>query len=190
MPLSKPSPRQHNHTRHIECKGFLREDGLWDIEGRITDTKTYSFSNHDREGIHAGENIHDMSVRITLDKEFVIIDAEASIDSSPFSICPGIAHTYKSLIGLDIKPGWRKDVIVRFGREKGCTHINELLLGVMATTAYQTLSGSTVKSSDTQKSLNASRLVNTCHALSSNSSVVQRQWPDEYTGTPIESGEI
>ena len=35
MPLSKPAPRKHIHTREIKCLGFEREDGLWDIEGRL-----------------------------------------------------------------------------------------------------------------------------------------------------------
>ena len=36
MPLSPPVGRQHLHTRRITCQGFYRDDGLWDIEGRIT----------------------------------------------------------------------------------------------------------------------------------------------------------
>ncbi len=37
MPLSPPIGRQHLHTRRVVCQGFFRDDGLWDIEGRITD---------------------------------------------------------------------------------------------------------------------------------------------------------
>jgi len=37
MPLSPPVGRQHLHTRRVVCQGFFRDDGLWDIEGRITD---------------------------------------------------------------------------------------------------------------------------------------------------------
>ena len=190
MPLSKPAKREHRHTRDIKCNGYLREDGLWDIEGHIIDTKNYSFSNHDRDGINAGEHIHNMSIRLTIDGEFVIHDAEVATDASPFTVCPGITHAYKSLVGLQIKGGWRKDVLARFGRAKGCTHITELLLGSMATTAYQSLGGSSLKSTDTEKGNSPTRLVNSCHALSSDSQVVQRQWPELYTGIPEESGEI
>src|SRR6185503_19700597 len=41
MSLSAPAPRRHLHTRSITCEGFARDDGLWDIEARIVDTKTY-----------------------------------------------------------------------------------------------------------------------------------------------------
>ncbi len=41
MPLSAPAPRQLMHNRAIECRGYQREDGMWDIEGHLVDTKTY-----------------------------------------------------------------------------------------------------------------------------------------------------
>ena len=41
MPLSTSAPRQLMHNRAIECRGYQREDGLWDIEGHLVDTKTY-----------------------------------------------------------------------------------------------------------------------------------------------------
>ncbi len=38
MPLSPPAAsREHIHTRVVECRGYRRDDGLWDIEGHITD---------------------------------------------------------------------------------------------------------------------------------------------------------
>ena len=43
MPLSESAARQAIHDRHVHCAGLRREDGLWDIEGHIRDTKTYSF---------------------------------------------------------------------------------------------------------------------------------------------------
>jgi hypothetical protein len=190
MPLSKPAKREHIHTRQIQCKAYLRDDKLWDVEGHITDVKTYSFPNHDRDGISAGEHIHDMSIRLTLDGDFLIHAAEVIIDAGPTHICAGITHAYQSLVGVRIQQGWRKEVLSRFGRVKGCTHVTELLLGSIATTAYQALGGSSLKASEKQTAINATRLINTCHALSSDGPVAQRQWPELYTGTPEEAGEI
>ena len=48
MPLSDPAPRQLLHLRDIELRGFQRDDGLFDIEARLTDTKSYAFANIDR----------------------------------------------------------------------------------------------------------------------------------------------
>ena len=41
--MSLPEPklsRALRHVRNIEAQAFEREDGLWDIDTRITDTKT------------------------------------------------------------------------------------------------------------------------------------------------------
>lgn len=182
MPLSKPASRQHVHTRNIQCLGFHRDDGLWDIEARLTDTKTYSFGNHDRGGINAGEAIHDMLIRITLDGDFVIQNAEAVTVSGPFSICPAVNSAFHQLVGLQIARGWRKSVLQRFGGVKGCTHLTELMLGPIATTAFQTIRGSREGAEGPDKETTASRIVDTCHALASDGVVVRREWPDLYTG--------
>ena len=178
MPLSKPAPRQHVHTREIRCLGYKRDDGLWDIEARITDAKTYSFENIDRGGINAGEHIHDMHVRVTLDDDAVIQHAEAATDASPYHACNAINDAYSALKGIRIAPGWRKAVLERVGRVKGCTHITELLLGPIATTAFQTLRGSKLKDSGEEKSDNRKWVIDTCHALARDGAVAQREWPD------------
>ena len=61
------TPRKLIHTRNIVCQGFLREDGLWDIEGHITDVKTYEWNNPFRGIIGAGAPIHEMVIRLTMD---------------------------------------------------------------------------------------------------------------------------
>ena len=81
MPLSPPVGRQHLHTRRVTCQGFYREDGLWDIEGRITDEKTYEHANEWRGPLKPGDYVHDMSIRLTLDHRFTIVDVEAVTDS-------------------------------------------------------------------------------------------------------------
>ena len=77
MSLSRSVARRHIHTRSIECHGYLRDDGLWDIEGSLIDRKSYSFDNIDRGGVAAGEPIHSMVVRLTVDEDLVVREAEA-----------------------------------------------------------------------------------------------------------------
>ena len=60
MPLSKANPRNQIHSRDIQARGYQRDDGLWDIESRLIDTKTYSFDNTDRGQINSGEAIHEL----------------------------------------------------------------------------------------------------------------------------------
>ncbi len=182
MPLSKPAHRRHMHTREIVCRGYKRDDGLWDIEGRITDTKSYSFPNRDRGGIAAGEPLHDMLIRLTMDGDRTIHKAEAATEHSPYNICPHVTESFSKLEGLKIEAGWRKAVMRVFGGVHGCTHLTDLLLGPLATTAVQTIIPDGSEEVPVKERRDASWLIDKCHAFASDGPVVQREFPEHYTG--------
>ena len=101
MPLSPPAPRKLQHTRQIECKGYEREDGLWDIEAQLIDTKTYAHTRrHGGRERLPGEPVHHMWLRLTIDLDMQIHDAEAVTDSGPYPHCGDITPNFKSLIGV------------------------------------------------------------------------------------------
>ncbi|OMH32632.1 DUF2889 domain-containing protein [Motiliproteus sp. MSK22-1] len=178
MPLPASTPRRLIHQRQVNCNGYQREDGLWDIEGRMTDIKTYDAPNRDRGGlIPAGEPLHDMSIRLTIDLDYVIRDVEAVIDYSPFNICPGIAGQFKRLIGKTIGPGWTRATKEMFAGTQGCTHLMELL-GPIATTAFQATH--LARSEQIEKHQGKPALLNTCHALAEDGEVVRDFWPEHY----------
>ena len=181
MPLTRAAPRDHIHTRKIHCLGFRRHDGLWDIEGVLEDTKTYSFDNQDRGGIASGEPIHAMQVRLTLDDNLTIKAAEAATDAGPFHICGAIVPVFASLVGERIGPGWRKTVLAKMGDVRGCRHLTDLLLGPVTTTAMQTIAAARTHR-QSRDGRDKPALVDSCHAFASNGPVVHRQWPDLYTG--------
>jgi len=182
MALTKPHPRKHLHTRDIQCKGYQRDDGLWDIEGRITDTKTYSFENFDRGGVASGEPIHDMEIRLTVDDDLVVHKAEASTNLSPYSMCGDITSVFSSLEGAVIAPGWRREVIKRMGSVKGCVHLTDLVAGPMAVTAHQTVLTAREKRKKAEPGKEPMQL-NSCHAYARDSQIVKRIWPDFYKET-------
>ncbi len=184
MPLSPPAPRHSSHTRKIHCEGFQREDGLWDIEAHLTDTKSFPYL-HDIQGmLPAGQALHQMSVRVCVDREMLIHAIEVCTDAAPFAICPDIIHRFQLLKGLNINLGWRYEVRKRLGGTLGCTHLVELL-APLASTAFQTIYGSM---HEDPKSVADSiaptkgkpEILDTCHALASTSSVVKRHWPQYY----------
>lgn len=183
MPLPAPTSRELAHTRVVTCLGYKRSDQLWDIEGRIVDTKPYRFPNRDRGGhIEAGEPLHDMSIRLTIDIDLNVVDVEAAIDDSPYNYCKGVTSIARQLIGLKIAPGWTAKSKVAMGKSSGCTHLTELL-GPIATTAIQTISSvrsGRSRQSDTGQSPPKSVFIDTCYALSANSPVVKEHWPDQY----------
>ena len=172
MPLSEPAPREHRHTRLLDMRGYRREDGLWDIEGHMTDTKTYQFENEHRGTVTPGTPLHDMWIRLTLDK-------------GPLAVCPAITPNFAVLKGLRIAPGWFMKVKGLLGGVKGCVHLVEML-GPMATVAFQTIGPSRVKSADgvpfgEAKGARPKR-IDSCHALASDGDVVKKRWPEFYTG--------
>lgn len=182
MPLSVPAQRKLAHTRVVTCRGFEREDGLWDIEGRIVDTKPYRFENRDRGGwIEADEPLHDMSIRLTINLAMEVIDAEAVIDASPYNYCKSVVKVARNLIGLRIAPGWTKQSREAMGAQLGCTHLTELL-GPVATTAIQTIVSERIKRSNGKPSNVTNTFLNSCHSYADNSPVVKYYWPDQYRG--------
>jgi hypothetical protein len=185
MPLPRCEPRQRLHTRRYEFNGFERDDGLWDIEGRMTDTKSYGFDNDDRGHVEAGVPLHDMRIRLTLDDHFVVRDIATATDASPFAICPEVAPNFQAMIGAKIARGWRATVRERVGGTAGCTHLVEML-DAMATVAYQTLMPALRKRKTNKDEAGppgqGKRLVDTCYAFRSDGPVVKKEWPEFYTG--------
>jgi hypothetical protein len=180
MPLSKPVAREHLHTRTITCKGYQREDGLFDIEGHITDVKTSPVPNEWRGELKPGDPIHEMWIRLTIDIDFLVHEAEAVSDNTPFEICPAAAANFAALKGLRIGAGWNKAVKQRIGRTESCTHIAELA-GVLGTVAFQTLWPVRLKQKKGDPDAKPP-LLDTCHAFRSEGPVVKRFFPKHYTG--------
>lgn len=182
MPLSPPAEREELHRRRMDFAGFRRADGLWDIEGHLVDTKTYAFHNHHRGEIQAGEPLHNMRIRLTIDDDFLIHDAEAVTDHGPFAACPAVAPNFKKMIGVTVAGGWRREIRDRLGGTEGCTHMVELLTA-MATVAFQTLYPALAKRDKDKPIIGKPALIDSCHAYRSDGEVVKASWPDHYTGT-------
>ena len=182
MPLPEPKrAREPLHHRSIEITGYKRDDGLYEVEGRLLDTKTFDFKL--ASGVRAaGEPIHEMWLRITLDRHLTIVDAEASTDAMPYvGDCDRIVPAYRKLIGLAIVPGYHQKVKDLFGGVRGCTHITELA-GSLATAAFQTLAGQRLQDPE-KKPFQLDK----CHALDSTQPAVARYYPRWYRGKePIE----
>jgi hypothetical protein len=177
MILSPPVEREHLHSRNVEFRGFRRADGFWDIEGRMTDAKTYGFPNHDRGRIEAGEPVHDMFVRLTIDDDFCLRDIEVVTAAGPATACPEATANYRRLIGERVGSGWRRTLRAKVGGVEGCTHITELLTA-MATVAYQTLGPTLRKRGQVSQRDGKPRMIDSCHAFRRGGALVRRMWPE------------
>ena len=166
--LSPPAQREAVHKRQVNCNSFVRNDGLFDIEAELTDHKTYAFPNDFRGTVTPDLPVHHMILRITIDKERMILHAEAITITGPYAICPTANDVFNNLVGLQIGPGWRRKVQAAIGGRHGCTHITELLSPV-ATIAYQTLYGEEARKNrqlspmtDQDKRSSRAQLANSC----------------------------
>jgi hypothetical protein len=132
-------PRRLMHRRSIECTGYLRDDGLWEVEARLVDTKPFSRHDHFRGELQAGEPVHDIAVRLAVDDSLTIREAETTMRATPYPTCIEVQPILQRLVGERIGQGWSALVRRKIGRLETCTHLSELL-GPAVTTLYQTMS--------------------------------------------------
>jgi hypothetical protein len=135
--LPAPVARRPIHTRQVRFEGFLREDGLWDIDCELADTKADAIHMRERGLLPAGEPVHLLRVRLTVDDDFTIRAVQTATAKVPFREChqAGDAPMQK-LVGLKMGPGWRKALNEAIGGVAGCTHLRELVFNA-ATAAFQ-----------------------------------------------------
>lgn len=184
MSLSPPATRRKLHHRHIAVEGFERDDGLFDIEAEIVDTKTHDIATLERF-VRTGEAMHHMRLRLTIDLDYTIHAAEAVTLAGPLSVCPGGAATFALLKGLTIKSGFMRAANERMGGVLGCTHIRELLQQ-MATVAFQSTIPAIRVRREAQGELPGGRpaiaAIDSCFALDSRGDFVRNRFPERYTG--------
>jgi hypothetical protein len=185
MPLPPPAPRTLRHTRTIVCNGYERADGQWEVDGRLLDVKPDTIDNWGEGIIPAGQPIHDMHLRMTVDARMTITASEAAMDHHPWPICPSIAPAFSQLTGLSIRPGFTKKVGDLFGGISGCTHLGSLI-GPTATTLMQSMVRARVKKMNDAQARGQPRpmphFLNTCHTWATNGPIVKREFPEFYKG--------
>ncbi|MGH8807611.1 MAG: DUF2889 domain-containing protein [Noviherbaspirillum sp.] len=180
MPLSSPTSRRAlKHTRAIQIEAFARDDGLWDIDAHITDTKTRDamLASGTRP---AGAALHDLWLRLTIDTQLNVVDAEAVSDAVPYpGFCDTIGPAYKKLIGLNLLHGFRAGVKQRLSGINGCTHLTELTQ-VLPTAAIQAFAGEVIDTRDgesTDQQTHKPFQLDRCHALRSDGAAVAQYYP-------------
>lgn len=178
--LSAAAPRKLLHKRSVQCYGYKREDGMYDIEGHLVDVKTYPIDDLDRSPIVPGEPVHEMWLRLTVDLDLNIVGAEAQTVWGPYSMCGDITPNFKRLEGLTIRSGFTLKVRELLGGTQGCTHLVELL-GPIATTAFQTIYPDRARRDRAAGVRKRPALIGSCHAWAADSEMVAKRYPEFHT---------
>ena len=170
--------RELLHTRRVRYEGYKRADGLWDIEAHLTDIKNHDY--HLKTGVRrAGQPVHSMWLRLTIDRTFNIVAAAASFEAVPYpGGCETIAPAYRQLVGLNLVRGFRQKANDLFGGVRGCTHLTEML-GGMPTAAIQSFAG---EMKEEQDDGSKPFQLDQCHALETSTETVRVWYPKWYRG--------
>ena len=172
--------REELHSRCIDMRGFRRSDGLFEVQGRVVDRKTYDFTirNWDRI-IPAHQPIHDMGISLVFDDKMIVQEIQTFTDAAPYAICPDGGKPLQTIKGLRIGNGWIREVRSRLGGAKSCTHLMELLFP-MATTAMQTMSVLRENQPDELDESGHPLKIDTCYAYAAEGNLVKQRWPNFY----------
>ena len=174
-------PRELLHTRSIELKGYLRDDGLYELEACLTDRKSQDSPRFPDTTLPAGEALHDMRVRMRFDEKLLIHAFTTTMAATPYDGCREAEPNFEALVGLTIQPGFLREANRRVAGTKGCTHVRELLQQI-ATTAYQTVVGERLRRRDAAFERPTSRpsLIDSCAGYRADGEWVRIRWPSYY----------
>lgn len=190
LPMSLPPPeiaRDPLHTRSVRVSSYAREDGLWDLEAELIDVKAYDFPKKAGDTHFAGDPIHHMHLRITIDDQFTIVDAVADYDSAPYGPnCAAISPAYKDLVGLNLLRKFREAVKARFSRSAGCTHMTELSY-LLPTVAIQSMANRRREEQEQGDTDTRPFQLGGCHALRLDGEVAREFYPKWYIAPMAEA---
>jgi hypothetical protein len=174
--------REELHFRRIDMRGWRRSDGLFEVEGRVTDRKPHAFKvPNGTKVVPPNAALHDMGVKLVFDDDMWVHDVFAFTDAAPYADCIAAGSSLQTLKGMRIAAGWSTEVTRRLAGANSCTHLMQLLIP-MGTTAFQSLSMLRMERPDELNAEGQPKKINSCYAYAAERSIVMHKWPAFYTG--------
>jgi hypothetical protein len=106
--------------RTIEMQVFER-NGYHVVVGTLQDRRPWASGEFGPREVHSME----LGVVVRL-ADLVIVDAAATMIDFPHAECPVIEDSFAGLVGLSVSRGYTSAVQERFGRQRGCSHLEFL----------------------------------------------------------------
>ncbi|MCC2675944.1 MAG: hypothetical protein K0R58_2891 [Ramlibacter sp.] len=176
--------REELHHRRIDMRGYQRSDGLFEVEGRVLDTKPFDFVPWSGSRfVPANAAVHDMGVRIVYDAQMTVREIATFTDAAPYAMCPEGGRALQSLVGLRMTSGWNREVRNRLSGARSCTHLMELLTP-LATAAFQSLSHLGKSRPQRYDATGRPLKIDSCYAYGAEREVVLRHWPEYHRPSP------
>lgn len=172
----RAADRQLLHRRQIDVQVFSRGDGLWEVDATLSDIRSHDVAllTNVRP---AGAPIHDLLLRLVVDRKLDIVEAGADLAATPHpGHCDALGGTYGRLVGLNLMRGFRAGLRERVGGVLGCTHLTELAQ-VLPTAVIQALAGSVLDTRGTADGASKPFQLDRCHALRGDGALVRLHYP-------------
>jgi hypothetical protein len=91
------------------------------VLGRLRDERPWA------AGTHGPRELHDMELGVVVRRaDLTIVDAAADMQRFPHAECTDIEPAFRDLVGLSVARGYTSAVQERFGRQRGCSHLEFL----------------------------------------------------------------
>lgn len=134
-PATRAPMRQLVHGRQLVCRAYWRQDGCWDIEGRLADLKTRDVRLAGGVEVAAGEPYRALALAVTVDAALVIQEARIAAETKAAgpAAASRAASACATLWGSCIDARAAAATAERFTRAAECSHLAELLAAVIAT---------------------------------------------------------
>lgn len=150
------------HRRIITMEVFQRGD-YFAVVATLHDERPWA------GGDYSPRLLHFMDLGLVVRRaDMTIVDAAADMQAFPHAECTDIEPSFRDLIGLSVARGYSSAVQERFGRQRGCSHLEFLaraigpvvIQGTTSSAAWEVENGAT---QDLLRAGNFSFLANTCH---------------------------
>ena len=123
------------HRRTITMEVFARGD-YFAVVGTLHDERPWA------GGDYGPRDLHFMDLGVVVSRaDMTIVDAVADMQTFPHAECTDIEAKFGDLIGLSVARGYSSAVQERFGRQRGCSHL-EFLARAMGPVVVQGLTSS------------------------------------------------
>jgi hypothetical protein len=176
--------RRPLHRRAFDVQVFARDDGLFDVEASLIDTKTHDvpLAGQARK---AGDPIHEMHLQLTVDAQLTVTAATSETRWMPYpGACNEHGDVYSQLVGLNLLKGFRQAVTERLSGTRGCTHLTELCQ-VLPTAVIQAMAGSVIDTREGDPAAGTPPFqLDRCHALRRDGPTVAKFYPRWHLATP------
>lgn len=174
LPVHPSITRRPPHRRALDVQLFARDDGLFDVEASLIDTKSHDvpLAGAPRK---AGDPIHEMQLHLTVDAPLTVSAASSDTWWLPYpGACADHGNGCARLVGLNLLKGFRKSVADRLPHAPSA----------LAPEAAETPWGGPAVFRECDADGNPPFQLDHCHALKRDGAIVAKFYPRWHLATP------